>query len=239
LEVLFKFLVFLVLVSVLSKIWCGWICPFCTFQDWITLLRKKLHVREAEFSQATRKSLKSIKYILLAYLVIVPVLVTNAGLHSDFSLPFCQICPAKPIMPLFVLETKYLSLNFTNAITLTFSILSIVIAAGMLVGMFFKERFFCMICPMLALIHIFKRISFIKFHKSPATCVSCGNCHRMCPVDIPDVSREKKNRDVMGEDCMLCMKCVESCPENNVLTVKFLNFRIFSSSQKYVAKYFK
>ncbi|MCP4117726.1 MAG: 4Fe-4S binding protein, partial [Desulfobacteraceae bacterium] len=47
LEVLFKFLVFLVLVSVLSKIWCGWICPFCTFQDWITLLRKKLHVREA------------------------------------------------------------------------------------------------------------------------------------------------------------------------------------------------
>jgi len=229
------FILFLVLFMLLSKLWCGWICPFGTLQDWFTSLRRKLGIAETEFSWKTRDRQKIIKYILLAALIIIPLCIANFGLHSDFKMPFCQICPAKPIMPLFCGETRHLSLDFTNSITLSFTILSMVITGGLFVGIFFKDRFFCMFCPMLALMHIFSKIGFIHFKKSVNTCQGCGNCKRMCPVDIRDVYLEKENKDVLTEDCMLCLKCIESCPGDSVLSVKFFNLNIFSSSRKYLA----
>ncbi|MBN2041095.1 MAG: 4Fe-4S binding protein [Spirochaetes bacterium] len=232
-RVLLYFAIFIFLIILLSKFWCGWICPFGTFQDWLAILRKKTGIRESEFSWKTRDGLKKVKYVLLAFLIIIPVLITYAGLHSDFSLPFCQICPAKPIMPLFTGNVDHFALDYTNVITGTFSALSIIIAAAIIVGSFFKDRFFCLFCPMLPLIQLFKKISLLRFEKEADLCSGCGNCHRMCPVDIRKVSDERSNKAVMDEDCILCMKCQESCPEDNVLSLKFLKYRIFLTSRKY------
>lgn len=229
---------FFLLCIVLNKFWCGWICPFGLVQDWLTFLRKWLKLREARFAWLTRDRLKPIKYILLAYLLIVPLLIAHAGLHPDFSLPFCKICPAKPLMPLFAGNTRHLALDFTNTITLVFTILSVAIAGGMLVGIFFKERFFCYFCPMLVLIHIIRKISPIRFEKDVDGCVGCGNCHRMCPMDIRDVYEQKTHKDVISEDCVLCMTCTESCPGDNVLSVRFFKWRLFASSRHYVARHF-
>jgi ferredoxin-type protein NapH len=236
LDALFAFLFFLLLFVPLSKMWCGWVCPFGTLQDWFTSIRRKMGIRESRFTWAARGRLKIIKYILLAALIIIPVSIANFGLHRDFALPFCQICPAKPVLPLFVGETKYFSLDFTNSITLSFTVLSLIITGGIMVGIFFKDRFFCIFCPLLALMHIFKKIGFVRFEKSIDTCLGCGNCQRMCPVDIKEVYLEKKSKDVMKDDCMLCMKCAESCPGDDVLQIKFLGYRIFSSSKKYLAQ---
>ncbi len=238
LEALYYLGLFALLAALLSKFWCGWICPFGLIQDWLSLLRKKLGIREAQLSWRNRDRLKPIKYILLAYLIIVPLLIAHAGLSPDFGLPFCQICPAKPIMPLFAGITRHLALDFTNSITLVFSILSVGIAAGMLVGMFFKDRFFCMFCPMLVLIHVLKKISPVRFEKAVDGCVGCGNCHRLCPVDIRDVHEQRTQKDVLSEDCMLCLTCSESCPQDEVLTVKFFKWPLFSSSGNYVARPF-
>lgn len=235
-SVLLCFSVFVLLTILLSKMWCGWICPFGTIQDWMTQLRKKMGVRETEFSWKTRDRLKPIKNILLALLVGMPLLIAYAGLHSDFALPFCQICPGKPILPLFVGQTRHFALNYTNTITLVFSFLSITIAAATIIGSFFKDRFFCLFCPMLPLIQMSKKISLIRFEKNNSTCSGCGNCQRICPMDIRDVSMEKQNQMVMTEDCQLCFKCVAACPEDGALNVKFLNYKLYSSSRKSVAK---
>ena len=231
--------VFILLIILLNKYWCGWICPFGTIQDWLTYLRRWLGIREAQFSWRTRDRLKAIKWVLLAYLLLIPLMIAHAGWDYDLNLPFCRsICPAKPLMPLFVGDTRHLGFDFTNAITLVFSIFSIGIAAGMLVGMFFKERFFCLFCPMLILIHIFRKVSPIRFEKEVAGCIGCGNCHRMCPMDIRDVHEQKTDKDVISEDCLLCMTCTEACPEDGVLQVKFLKWRLFSSSRKYMTRRF-
>ena len=170
---------FLLLSMVLGKFWCGWICPFGTLQDWITQLRKRLGIAEARMRWLTRDRLKWIKYILLAYLIVIPLLIAHAGLQYDFGLPFCQICPAKPLMPLFAGITRHLALDATNAITLTFSILSLVIAGSMLVGMFFKERFF-----LLVLSH-----AGVDPHGSEnqpgAAGQGCGRLHRMRQLPTP------------------------------------------------------
>ncbi len=223
---------FFLLVIFLSKTWCGWICPFGTLQDWITSVRKRFVIRESRFSWGLMDKLKPIKYILLVLLVVIPILIANAGLHPDFAYPFCQICPAKPLMPIFEGNFTYFSLDITNPITTIMTVLSVILAAGFLIGMFFKDGFFCIFCPMLALISIFEKIGFVRLTKNVDSCIGCGNCQRVCPADIRKVYLEKEKENVLSPECMECFKCVESCPEDNTLSVKFLKWRLFSSLWK-------
>ncbi len=235
-QVLLPFLVFLLFAMPLSKLWCGWLCPFCLVQDWISMIRKKLGVREMIISYDTRKKIRPVKYVLLGLMVVIPLSIANFGLHPDWALPFCQICPAKPLLPVFEGNFSHFSLDLTNTVTLLFSLISMILTGGILVGIFFKERFFCMMCPMLALLHFCKLISPLRFRKDVKTCHGCGNCQRLCPVDITEVHLEKDNRDVFSQDCMACMKCVESCPGNDVLKFSWFNIPLFSSSKMYQLK---
>lgn len=235
LEVLWPFVVFLLFFVPLSKLWCGWLCPFCLFQDWITMIRKKLGIREMIFSRKTHIRLRPIKYILLVLLILIPLCIANFNLHSDWALPFCRICPAKPILPMFAGNFTHFHLDFTNTVTLCFTALSMVITGGLLVGIFFKERFFCLFCPMLGLMHIFRRLSPVRFEKDISGCTGCGNCERICPVDIHEVHLENEKKDVFMQNCMGCMHCVESCPGDNVLSFKWFGFTLFSSSRNYLS----
>ncbi len=236
LNIFYPFVIFFLFFLPLSKLWCAWLCPFCLFQDWITWIRKRTGIREMILTRKTRKVLKPIKYVLLVLLIMIPLFIANFKLHPDWALPFCQICPAKPILPLFEGNISHFHIDFTNGVTICFTILSMVITGGLLTGIFFKERFFCMFCPMLALMHLFKRLSPLRFEKNIDACTGCGNCQRMCPMDISDVHLEKNKKDILTQDCMGCMTCAESCPGDDVLTFKWFGFKLFSSSRHYLAR---
>ncbi len=228
-------LVFILLVGVLGKLWCGWVCPFGLVQDWLAMLRKKVGRREMTIPEARKKKLSLIKYGLLAYLVILPPLVTAGILPEDFYLPFCNICPGKSLLPLFIGETRYLALNLNNGITFFFSSLLLMITGGMVVGMFFKERFFCLFCPMLALIHLLKPLTFLRLVKKPVACIGCGNCRRVCPTGVEKIYQEKISHDVQTDDCINCLRCVESCASDSALGLKFININLCASSRAYAS----
>ncbi len=225
------------LVIIFSKTWCGWICPFGTLQDWISWVRRKLAVREAEFSESFRNALKPVKYILLVLLIIIPMFIANAGLHPDFKLPFCQLCPAKPLMPVFEGNFQHFAIDTTNTITFVMSALSMLLTAGFLVGMMFKDRFFCIFCPLLALISLFDRFGLLQLKKNIRSCTGCAHCEQICPMDISDVHREEQKEPVISQDCTLCLKCAEHCPEDKTLSLEFMKKPLFSSSRKYVARH--
>lgn len=229
------FVLFLVLLALLGKAWCGWICPFGLLQDWLTMLRKKIGLREMQISPKLRKRLAPIKYILLIYLVATPPLITLGLLHPDFSMPFCNICPGKSILPVFAGNTRYLALNLNNIVLFTYSLALLMVTGGMLLGMFFKERFFCIFCPMLALIHILKPLTLLKLVKEPHACIGCGNCRRSCPMDIQEVYLQKTGPDVQTHECIDCATCVEACASDGALKIKFWRFTLFSSSRKYAS----
>ncbi|MDD5697951.1 MAG: 4Fe-4S binding protein [Victivallaceae bacterium] len=227
---------FALLTVIFSKTWCGWICPFGTLQDWIGSLRRKLGIREAEFSWKLTDRLKPVKYLLLFFLLLIPLLIGNAGLHSDFELPFCQLCPAKPLMPVFAGKFTYFLLDLTNPVTVVMGIISLSLTAFFLVGMFFRDRFFCLFCPLLALMSLFDRVGLIRFRKKVDACLGCGNCRRVCPVEVREVHDEKEKADVLQPECISCFRCVEACPQDNALSVRWLNRSLFSSARERAGK---
>ncbi|WDP91022.1 MAG: 4Fe-4S binding protein [Desulfobacter sp.] len=233
LDMLWPLGLFLLFFAPLSKLWCAWICPFCLFQDWLTWIRKKLGIRPMVMTRKQRGAIKPVKYVLLALMVIIPLSMANFGLHPDWVVPFCQICPGRVILPMFEGNFSHVHIDFTNAVTMGFTLTAMVLTGGFLAGIFFKERFFCMFCPMLALMHLFSKLSPVRFEKNVATCSGCGNCERICPVDIADTFLEKKQKNVMSQDCMGCMSCAESCPTDTTLTFKWLGFPLFTSSREY------
>jgi polyferredoxin len=222
--------VFVVLTALLGKAWCGWVCPFGLIQDWLTALRNKLGIRERQLSPKAKSRLAPVKYALLVYLAVLPPLVTIGLLPEDFTLPFCNICPGKSLLPLFAGELAYLGLDMNNFVTFGFSLTLLIVTGLMLVGMFFKERFFCIFCPMLALIHLLKPLTVLRLVKEPKSCTGCGNCRRECPMDIDEVYRERISADVQTGECLSCGGCVEACPTDSTLKLKFFRFG-FSSSR--------
>lgn len=230
LETLEMAALFILLAIPLSKLWCGWICPFGTLQDIVTRIRKSMGIAEARWSWAATDRLRLVKYVLLLLLLIIPLAVANLGLHGDYGLIFCQICPAKPLMPLFAGDTGHLAIDTTNGITTTMTTLSLLLTGLFLTGMFFKERFFCVFCPMLALLALLDRFGLVRFIKNVDACTGCGSCRRNCPVDIRTVRQELENRNVMSPECMACMTCAASCPHDGTLSFRWLRWRLFASS---------
>ncbi|MDR0548189.1 MAG: 4Fe-4S binding protein [Deltaproteobacteria bacterium] len=235
-QLLIGLLIFSILVVILGKSWCGWLCPFGLIQDWITRLRRKLGIRESEIILKKKEKLTVIKYILLAYLIIMPILAGLGVLPFDFILAFCNICPAKALMPLFAGDAQYIALDTSTRVALGFSLALLAITASMLIGMFFKDRFFCLFCPMLALLNFYKKLYVLKLAKEPLACHGCGNCRRTCSMDNETVYRERVKSDVYDTDCMGCFKCVEGCAADKSLQVKVGPLKVFTSSRRYASR---
>ncbi|MDR1081440.1 MAG: 4Fe-4S binding protein [Deltaproteobacteria bacterium] len=224
-------LMFVGLVMLLGKAWCGFVCPFGLVSDWLTLLRRRLGIPEWKISPDTARRLGPIKYAFLAYCAAGPVLINLGILHPDFDLPFCQMfCPGKPLLPLFIGETRYSVLDLTNSATIVKTACSLAAAGGCLAAMSVRPRFFCTFCPMLALIHLLKPLTPLALRKNPALCRGCGSCQRVCGMDVERVGAEMVSGDVQTAACVNCGDCVAGCSSDGALSLKFAGKTVVSSS---------
>jgi len=76
----------------------------------------------------------------------------------------------------------------------------------------------------------FARVSGVSLHKDPKKCTRCSMCHRVCPVDVTEVWKEMERTDVTVPECILCMRCVEACPEDGCLTGRVMGVNVTESS---------
>ena len=228
-------LTFLVFFIVFNKAWCGYVCPLGTIQDWITKLREKLGFPFTRFNEMSFKKLKKIKYILLILLMVIPFGISNSyfGLprfSEDMAAPFCQVCPGRTVMPLFTGDTAQIYIDTTNGTTVFMTTLAMMVFALFFIGSFLKKRFFCFFCPMSALQYLFSKIGLLRLTKVGDKCTRCGNCSRVCDVGITEIAEDIKSKNIVKDDCMMCFKCVEACPENDCLKVSFLGLPVFNST---------
>lgn len=223
--------VFILWFIALNKGWCGFVCPLGTLQDWITAIRKRLAIRYSRYTLSQFKKLTTIKYALLALGVLIPLGVGAGWFHSDLKLPFCTICPGKMIIPLLVGNTQYFTVDFSTLPMAILTALGMVTTGMFFVGSFVKKRFWCFFCPMSALHYLVSKPALLKLKKDGAKCTRCGDCYRVCDMEIKEIADDVARRDIMMDDCTLCLKCVAACPENGALKAVFVGVPIFESTE--------
>jgi ferredoxin-type protein NapH len=229
--------IFLVWFIFFNKSWCGFICPLGTIQDWITKLRNLIGVPFTRYDNKLFRKLRFIKYIVLGLLILIPLGMSNSlfGLphfSHDLSAPFCQVCPGRFVLPLFAGDTSQFFIDFSNNTTIFMSALGLMVFVTFLFGSFFKKRFFCFFCPMSALQFLFSRIGLLRMTKDGSKCTKCGNCSRVCDIGIEQIAEDVESKFIVKDDCMMCFKCLEACPENNCLKVSFAGISILNSTDE-------
>ena len=216
----------------LNKAWCGWVCPFGFLQDLMTRLRNALNINVSRLSWITAKRYRSVKYIFLALLVLVPLAIGNLGLSREWTAPFCQMCPARPLMPLLKGDLSEFHIDFSSLPGLFLTTSAILLVGLFFTTAFVKRRFLCGYCPMLAFLSLFEKVGVLSLKKDGQRCTRCGNCYRACPMEIRAIEEEKVKTNLVTQDCVLCLRCVESCPENKALTATFAGFSVFAASEE-------
>jgi polyferredoxin len=227
---------FLLLFVVLNKAFCGWICPLGTFQEILHIIGQKLGLQRHEtLSRDLVTRIRPVKWFILLLLVFAFPLLTGIGmLNHDLGDPFCRICPSRILTTLATGETSQLHLNSANTTTIVMSLLGDFIFGLMIALALTVRQPFCRICPMLALHAVFRKIGLLRLVKNATPrCERCGLCAKACPMDIQEIHTDMESRNVTFEDCTLCGRCVEFCPEKDVLQLKYTAFPLFSASPQY------
>ncbi len=85
------------------------------------------------------------------------------------------------------------------------------ILAGFLMLMVVSSRPFCRsFCPLGALYALCARFAVVRISVDRDSCVNCGLCDKVCPVDL-DVRREAG-----GPECIACGDCITACPRGSI-----------------------
>lgn len=229
---------FLILFVVLNKAFCSWTCPLGFFQELLALLGRKLGLRQTDSlpDGAVRRA-RPVKWIVLGLLIFgIPLLAglgVSAGGFSNHA-PYCQVCPSRFLTSLATADPSQLRLSLASPGAAFWTggglfLFGVVITLGMTV-----RQPFCRICPMLALHAAFRKLGLLRLVKKPSSrCDKCGLCSQACPMDIHEIQTSTKEGDNTFADCTLCGRCVEMCPERDVLQLRYAGLKVFTADPAY------
>jgi ferredoxin-type protein NapH len=229
-------LVLFVLLLLLARFWCGWLCPVGFVQDMMMYLRRIFRLPYKELDYSVIRILDRTKFailfivILLVFLLSLPAYGLGA-LQSELNAPFEQFCPARPM---FVYLQQLLGWEpWSTGVPM----LGVIVLGFFFVSTFMVRKFYCRICPVGAINSFFNKYSLLTLQKDGSKCTKCRICLRACPMDIEEIYEEKDKTNISAKECIHCYRCVELCPEDDCLSVAFLGKTIIRS--KHPAHKFK
>ncbi|MBP2656428.1 MAG: 4Fe-4S ferredoxin, partial [Firmicutes bacterium] len=197
-------------IVIFGRMLCGFLCPFGFIQDLAFKLRSSIKVRSAiRFGDKYNATVNLIKWGFLFIFFAIWV----------FGINFCDICPVKGFTPLIAGAKTTLHISFF-------------VVAIVMVGSFFKNRFWCNICPMGYFIGLFHQISLFRLKKNCKACTECGYCYEACPMEIKSIYTEREKSNITTCDCLFCSDCIKVCPEDQALKITFLGKTIYTSSRE-------
>jgi polyferredoxin len=224
--------VFIFLVVLLGRVWCGWLCPIGFLQNVLLRIRKRLNIPYKEISPKMTIVLNQTAYALLFLISFISfsVGVTFLGINNFFSraeLPFEMVAPPRPITVFIQQLIGWESWNAQVPLPAIFVALMVVVLS-------FKIRhLWCRICPAGAMMSLLNRRALISIQKDGTKCTKCRICLRACPMDIEEIYEEKEKDNVTNATCIHCYRCVELCPEDGCLRVTFMNKTLAKSKFPY------
>tara|TARA_A100001234_G_C12548992_1_gene352271 strand:- start:110 stop:937 length:828 start_codon:yes stop_codon:yes gene_type:complete len=163
-------------------LFCGWLCPFGSFQELLGKLAQYLKIPQIKIPEKINKNALNIKYIILLLLVFI-------GFNSAELLNLgSEIEPFKTSISMkFQREWYY-----------------VLYAISLLILGLFIERFFCrFLCPLGAFMVLGGKLRLKNPLKRRDECGSpCKLCSKACPIDAID---QKGNINM--NECFYCLDC--------------------------------
>jgi len=176
-----------VLAILFGPVFCGWVCPLGTIQEWVAKWGKKLFRRRFVPTRIDNL-LRYIRYLVLAWVVYVTA--------TSGTLIFADYDPYFALFNFWSGEVAWTALAILG-LTLVLSL--------------FIERPWCKYaCPYGAVLGISNLFRVFKIKRVESTCKADGACSIMCPMNIP-VDSIKTVRD---HQCISCLECTSEalCP---------------------------
>jgi len=180
-----------VLAIIAGSVFCSWLCPFGSVQEWLAKLGRKIFGRNFNVPVSMHRPLRYLRYVVLILVVYVTV--------RGFRLVFEDYDPFKALFH-FNIETA--TTGVILAATVIFSIL--------------VDRSWCKyLCPLGGVLSILGKFNLINLRRNPEECIDCGLCTRKCPMDI----QVESITVIPPADCTKCLDCVDACPCPGALTL--------------------
>jgi formate hydrogenlyase subunit 6/NADH:ubiquinone oxidoreductase subunit I len=74
----------------------------------------------------------------------------------------------------------------------------------------------------------FKWAPLLYIEKDEEKCNECEVCRRVCPMQVNELY-EQKDGKINNSMCILCTRCVESCPYPDAIRLKLAKKTLFKS----------
>lgn len=181
------------LVLILGRGWCGWICFFGWIDQFFSSLLKEPVIKIVGIPRVV----KLFPYALMLFLILASLTI----LHPVF----CDyMCPLRMIYDPPTVNTTFewiLALIFVTG-GLVFLVIGPLLT---------KKRIFCScICPLIPLNSIAGMISPFKVKVDAGRCKDCGLCIKSC--ELGAITRESLAKGGTTLECARCGKCMDICP---------------------------
>lgn len=176
-----------------GALFCGWLCPLGSVQDWVGRVGHRIFKKRYN-NFVPNKLDKVLGYLRYAVLILIVVDTTRM-----LSLTFAKVDPYYALFHFWTGE----------ALISAIVVLLLVLAASL-----FFERPWCRwLCPFGAVLGLLQLIAPWKIRRNTSLCTSCGLCSKACPVNI-DVA---KKVTVFDTRCNRCGECLAACPVADTL----------------------
>ncbi len=183
---------------------CGWMCPFGFVQD----LLYKIPVKCKKKNIPGHRYLMQIRWAVFILLVLLlpSVVVNSVGIGKPW---FCEfLCPSGTLfggIPLAVMNK-----GIRSAAGVRFIWKMLILAIILLLSVFFYRPFCKYLCPLGLFYGMFNPVSFYHFSVDKDKCVRCGECQKVCGMDI------KVWENPNSSECIRCGACKTICPNQAI-----------------------
>ncbi|MBW2990789.1 4Fe-4S binding protein [Candidatus Woesearchaeota archaeon] len=226
----FPILFLILLCFLLGRVWCGWACPIGFFQEVLDWIRKVLRINYIRLPRKVNRVLRKLRYVWLSiiYIVSFAIAIPIFGtIRKDLFNFNCLTCPTRYILMIFP-NVRPSLMSFKTSFYAMGSIILILFLVVFATGLFVR-RFWCRLCPNGAFLSLFNKGCLTTKQKDMQKCTKCGICYEVCPMDNEDVYMIKDRKVVNSKNCVMCFECLNKCPEDKCLQVKFAGKSVLSS----------
>jgi polyferredoxin len=166
---MYLFIGFLLMSLLVKKAFCSWLCPVGTLSEYLSHFGRWLFRRNLRLPRFLDIPLRGLKYLLLAFFVVVVTGMSSEMLAGFMNTPYGIIADVKMLI-------FFRDLSVTAGI-----VFAVLFLLSTLI-----QNFWCRyLCPYGALFGLVSLLSPLKIRRDADACLNCGKCARACPASLP------------------------------------------------------